>query len=84
MSEQTIEYANGKPCLLLWRDSQNSLTDVCPFCGVRHLHGLFDGHRVAHCVSEDHGKTDMVISINGVTLCAANGYFLRTRTEATK
>ena len=81
MSEPTIEYDTGKAYLILWLDTEKNLTDVCSFCGVRHRHGLTDGHRVAHCVSEDHGKTDMVITIKGVTLCAANGYFLRTRTN---
>jgi hypothetical protein len=42
-----IEYENGFP--VLYRDTEDSTTDPCPYCGNGHYHGKGDGHRVSHC-----------------------------------
>ncbi len=87
MSEPKIEYANGKPYLILWRDTERGLTDPCAFCSRRHQHGLGDGHRIAHCSDADGISLfhrPVTRTIKGVKVSSDDGYFLRTRTEATK
>lgn len=48
-------------------------TDPCIFCGAKHSHGVGDGHRIAHCKGD---KNEIKISVDGIELCAADGYFL--------
>ena len=47
-------------------------TDFCPFCGLRHLHGATNGHRVAHCLING-----LTIETPGGLLNSADGYFLQ-------
>jgi hypothetical protein len=70
-----IEHEDGR--LVLWRDTERSPTDQCPFCGANHGHGLGDGHRAAHCVI----KGVAVTAPDGTVLDNSHGYVLRTRKE---
>jgi Meiotically Up-regulated Gene 113 (MUG113) protein len=54
---------------VLWRDSYESKTDHCPFCGQRHIHGIGDGHRTEHCT----GGKDMIRAKNGTVLFRKQG-----------
>jgi len=76
------EYENidNRQYAVLWRDSENSETDHCPFCGKRHIHGKGDGHRGEHCV----GGNPEIIAKDGTKLYQKYGYILRTRKKAQK
>lgn len=74
-----IEYtklSGTNPLLILYRDTQTSDTDKCPFCGSNHTHGTGDGHRVAHCETE---SKKSVIADDGTELFQSNGYVIRSR-----
>lgn len=71
-----IEHEEGR--LVLYRDDEGSRTDVCPFCGDKHVHGEGDGHRSPHCIVD--GAT--VVASDGTILHQKDGYILRTRTCA--
>src|SRR5215813_9759919 len=43
------EMMNGHAYLVLWRNTPQSRTDMCPFCYHRHLHTSEDGHCAYHC-----------------------------------
>ena len=60
---------------VLWRDFEDSKTDHCPFCGEKHVHGIGDGHRGAHCTG---GKTETYAK-DGTILHQKDGYILKTR-----
>lgn len=49
MEGKLYETINGVKRYILWRKKGAKLTDVCRFCGVRHDHGIDEGHRLAHC-----------------------------------
>ena len=76
---QTPEYESedNHSWAILWRDTEKSKTDHCPFCGKRHIHGIGDGHRVAHCM---HG-VDTIHAKDGTILHKDKGYIVRTRTK---
>jgi hypothetical protein len=73
---QTPEYKveDLRAYAVLRRDSVDSPTRPCPFCGLPHTHGLGDNHRVAHCGDD---ALDEVKS-GDVTLRRSDGYFLIT------
>lgn len=48
-----IELKDWGTVVVLERDTPESKTNYCPFCGERHLHGTNDGHRIPHCASND-------------------------------
>ena len=62
---------------VLRRDTESSPTDACPFCGTKHRHGLGDGHRTAHCASDEF--ISEVKMQNGITLRKSDGYIVETR-----
>jgi len=33
----------------IYRKKGQTLTDKCPYCGKKHLHGTLDGIRTANC-----------------------------------
>ncbi len=78
---QLIEYdmVDGVPLAILWRDSEDSETDHCPFCGERHKHEGKDGHYEAVCakawLSHQRESKDCTI------LKREDGYIIRTRVE---
>lgn len=69
------EMDDGKPYLVLWRETARSRTDHCPFCGVKHSHGIPDGSRSPHCVTRD----AIAVASDGTMLYQHHGYFIRTR-----
>lgn len=71
------EVLENIPYLILWRDSLDSATAPCGFCGIRHFHGVPDGHRTPHCATKD----AVVVAKDGVTLHQTHGYLVRTRTS---
>lgn len=74
---QVVEYEKEgeQSWAVLRRDTENSKTGYCPFCGKRHIHGLGDGHRVAHCIS---GNNEAYAK-DGTVLYKERGYIIRTR-----
>jgi Meiotically up-regulated gene 113 len=62
---------------VLRRDTEESETDPCPFCGRGHVHGKGDGHRVAHCA--DLGAREEIRAKDGIRLRQSDGYLIRTR-----
>lgn len=85
LSRSTVEYENddGWSFAVLWRDSEQSQTDVCPFCSKRHFHGVGDGHRSAHCekVWQKNGEKikSEVSAEDGTVLKQQDGYIIKTR-----
>ena len=70
------ENFNGHRYLVLWRNTSQSKTDMCPFCYNRHLHTPEDGHRASHC----NLFTNKAIRLSdGSTVYAFDGYIVRTR-----
>ena len=76
---QWVEYeiTDAVPVAVLWRDSEDSETDHCPFCGERHTHEGKDGHYEAVCAKAwlYHQRE----SKDGTTLKREDGYIIRTR-----
>lgn len=72
-----IEYKilSDRPYLILKRKKGEKETVPCPFCGTVHLHGLGDGHRVAHCAT---GSKEFVTAPDGTILYEKNGYVIVT------
>lgn len=73
---QAPEYQvlDGRAYAVLRRPDEASPTRACPFCGVKHTHGVGDGHRAAHCAD---GADDQIVSGN-VTLVRDHGYLVIT------
>lgn len=71
------EFYKGGSFAVIRRDSEESKTDPCPFCGERHIHGIGDGHRTAHCRK---GSTE-ILAADGTVLFQKHGYMLRTRNK---
>lgn len=77
-----FEQSVGINYLVLWRDTENSETDVCPFCLKRHKHGIGDGHRVSHCdIHSPKFLKELVIPEHGISVFQKDGYIVRTRTK---
>ena len=74
-----VEYESSgdKNWLVLYRQSDNRMTDPCPFCLVPHSHGIGDGHRVAHCLPQ-YGFSS-IKTLDGTTLHRDDGYIIKTR-----
>lgn len=71
---------NGRNYLVLWRDTVDSETEKCPFCDVRHKHGISDGHKVAHCDVRSHRFLEKVfVPEDNVALFHKDGYIVKTR-----
>ena len=69
------EFINGKPYPVLYRNNENEKTDICPYCGKGHIHGIGDGHRSAHCTD----GCKEIITDDGTVLNKGHGYILRTK-----
>ena len=73
------EIQDGVPYAVLWRDTVvlgKTRTDLCPFCGQGHIHGVGDGHRGPHCYGE---INRIARAKDGTVLEQENGYIVRTR-----
>lgn len=81
-SVRDIEYEllNGRPYAVLYRKNENEKTEICPFCGKRHIHGIRDGHRTAHCTD---GSKEITAD-DGTVLTQDHGYILRTKRNVNK
>jgi hypothetical protein len=77
-----IEYEllNGRPYAVLYRKDENEKIEICPFCGKRHVHGIGDGHRTAHCID---GSKEITAD-DGTVLTQDSGYILRTKKNVSK
>lgn len=67
---------------VLRRDTEDSPTDPCPFCGSPHWHGETDGHRVADCNVKSSGFLAEITVRDGTVLRQSDGYIVRTRPAA--
>ncbi len=84
---QSVEYdvINGVPMAVLWRDSEDSETDHCPFCGERHKHEGEDDHYDVACPSPKLDRQQGVERIveesipKRTILKPDHGYIIRTR-----
>jgi len=76
LDEAEYEVIEYRAYAVLRRDTEDGKTDACPFCGVRHIHGIGDGHRVAHCATFG---TVAEVKSGAVTLRQSDGYIVRTR-----
>ena len=63
--------------VILYRDTPRSPTDPCPFCCLRHNHGIGDGHRAGHCATNS-GRSFVSLP-SGQILYRDHGYFIKTR-----
>ncbi len=74
-----VEYEinDGNAYLVLWREDAESLTEPCPFCGIKHFHGVQEGYRKAHC-STNNATT---VAKDGTKLYQEHGYIVRTRSK---
>ncbi len=77
LDEVEYEVHGLRAYAVLRRDSEDSETDPCPFCGRRHTHGTGDGHRVSHC--PDLGLRKEIKTKDGITLSQSDGYLIKTR-----
>jgi hypothetical protein len=75
---------DGIPMAILWRETPDSPTDHCPFCGERHRHEEKDGHYEADCARwwlPNEGGSIKRESRDGIILKGNNGYIIRTRNK---
>lgn len=74
-----VQYAKegDKNYLLLFRETEWSKTDPCPFCFAQHSHGIGDGHRIAHCLKQVGHPS--IRTTDGVPLNRDDGYIIKTR-----
>ncbi len=62
---------------ILYRATNDSSTELCPFCGYSHKHGTGDSFRSAHCMK---GRADRyVVAKDGTKLFREHGYIIKTR-----
>ena len=86
---QLVDYniIDGVPLAILWRDSEDSETDHCPFCGERHNHEGKDGRYEVGCLAHRLGGRLAVeriveeVVLKQTTLKQNDGYIIRTRDE---
>jgi hypothetical protein len=73
MNQMKKEYEeiHGRKYAILWRKKGNELTDECPFCGSKHIHGTSEGHRVAHCADSVDEKGN---------ICYVSGFYAKDGT----
>ncbi len=71
------ERHGDKNYLVLYRQTPKSKTDPCPFCLEQHIHGLGDGHRLTHCLTQ-YGRSS-IVATDGTTLYRDDGYIIKTR-----
>ena len=81
-SAQCEEF-NGRICLILYRNTDNDPTGICPVCGEKHIHGKRDGHRIRHCNSTDSdyviGRKAIFKNSEGQIFDSENGYIVKNR-----
>ena len=74
--EPSTEIQDDQEYIVLWRDTEKSPTEFCPWCGKRHFHGQIDGHRAAHCTF---GKKTFTRRSDGKVFKQSQGYIVKTR-----
>ena len=74
--EPKTEWLEGNEYIVLWRETEESPTAFCPFCGKRHTHGQGDGHRTEHCAF---GNETFVRKSDGKIFESRRGYLVRTK-----
>ena len=72
-----IEKHGNKYCPVLTRATGATSTNPCFFCGKKHVHGIPDGHRVAHCNPNDAPVLSFVW-YKKHKLLQEDGYILKT------
>ena len=76
--EPETEFHDGKEYVVLWRDTEESPTEFCPWCGKRHTHGQGDGHRVTHC---GFGQETFTRNSDGKVFNQSQGYIIKTKNK---
>ncbi len=76
------EYLKGKQqaIAILYRNTEDAPTELCPFCGKSHKHDSNDGFRVAHCMKAN--AEPFIVTQDGTKLFRKDGYLLKTRCKA--
>ena len=69
---------------IIWRKKGSKVTDPCPYCDELHIHGIGEGHRVAHCVDAYDRRGDIIrdsssytCNLDGEIIHKSEGYILR-------
>lgn len=70
------EMIDGRAYAVLRRERAGSPTSFCPFCGDRHIHGIGDGHRGAHCARVVWPEVE---TSDGTILRQSDGYIIASR-----
>ncbi|HEX9080214.1 MAG TPA: hypothetical protein VF795_11525, partial [Desulfuromonadaceae bacterium] len=71
------ERLGDRDYLVLFRQTDKSKTEYCPFCLAQHTHGVGDGHRTAHCPPQ-YGR-ECITTIDGTILHREHGYIIKSR-----
>jgi ribosomal protein L24E len=75
-----LDPRSGKIFLILVQEPKHGKTERCPFCGKYHLHGVGDGHRVAHC-----GFNEITFTNGqGIRFSSNDGYIIKTKERGWK
>ena len=45
-TKKEYEESYGRKIAIIWRKKGKELTDKCPFCGSKHIHGTIEGHQI--------------------------------------
>ena len=75
-SRSDFEFDNGRKVPIIWRKKGSELTDKCPFCKKKHIHGSNDGHRIVHCTRRHDQSYDFVLK-DGDVVNSKRGYIIR-------
>ncbi|ABI82018.1 hypothetical protein Pcar_3404 [Syntrophotalea carbinolica DSM 2380] len=73
--EPDTEFIGQTEYLVLKREAVDSKAENCPFCGIRHTHGIGDGHRVAHCSTNNNV---FIRKSDGKCFEQKKGYIIKT------
>ena len=75
-SRSDFEFQWDRKVAIIWRKKGSELTDKCPFCKKKHIHGSADGHRIVHCTMRNDQSYDFVLK-DGDVVNSGRGYIIR-------
>ena len=75
---ESYEWVDGRAYAVLWRETADSETEPCPFCGLNHYHREADGVCLPHCRVRNPYRH----AADGTVLKQEDGYFVKTRFTA--
>ncbi len=86
LKEFEYDLSLGVPRLVLYYDDTKpgqGITEPCLFCGMSHIHGTGEGHRVPHCSSNSSNILFLpeLIHEDGTVIKHDHGYILKYRKD---